>query len=365
MRKPFLLFLIALYACASQAQVFSDSTLNVIEIGKEMGKIVVNEVKKFNSIDTLYIEPQHFNLTFMLEHSSWFERYHIRNRQLDNGNSHVFSPNINNKIGVYFGWRWVFAGISFDIRNILGKKSESSRKELEFSIYSSKFGVDLYYRKSGDEITPQAPDMVIFQGNDWRESYDGIHSNIHGLNAYWIFNHKHFSYPAAFSQSTCQRRSAGSFMAGFAYSRNRIGFKSTILNTNSTEHREFIHDIKYHDYNLSFGYGYNWVFHKNWLANVSLMPAVGLKKSRTDQGTGFKNWINDINFDLIGRAGLVYNDTKYFFGMSFVSHSYDYRKSDFAVTNSFGVFRVYAGFNFWRKAKQDNKSRKITIRESH
>jgi len=326
--------------------------MNIVKIGKGVGQLVANEVKKFNSIDTLYIEPQRFNLAFMLEHSSWFERYHIRNRQVGDKRTYSFSPNLNNKLGVYFGWRWLFAGISFDIRDIFGGKSNSSRKEIEFSIYSSKFGVDLYYRKSGDEFNSSTSDATSPETGNWDESYGGIHNNIHGLNAYWIFNYKRFSYPAAFSQSTCQRRSAGSFMAGFAYSRHRIGLESTVLKSTTAEQEDFIHyvsDIKYRDYNLSFGYGYNWVFHKNWLVNASLMPAVGLKMSKTDQGGGFKKWADDINFDLISRAGIVYNDTKYFFGMSFVSHTYNYRKPEFSVTNSFGVFRVYAGFNFWRR----------------
>ena len=50
-----------------------------------------------------------------------------------------------------------------------------------------------------------------------RTDFTGFQSNIKGLNAYWIFNHKHFSYPAAYSQSTNQRKSCGSLMAGFAY----------------------------------------------------------------------------------------------------------------------------------------------------
>ena len=81
-----------------------------------------------------------------------------------------------------------------------------------------------------------------------------------GLNAYWIFNYKKFSYPAAYSQSTNQRKSAGSLMAGFSYSQHNISFDYEKL---PGEVRVQLHDallfkkVKYSDYSINVGYGYN------------------------------------------------------------------------------------------------------------
>ena len=106
--------------------------------------------------------------------------------------------------------------------------------------------------------------------------------------------------------------------------------------------------------NLSFGYGYNWVFAKNCLLNVSLMPAIAYKKAKlngqpADMENNWMEWINDINFDLVTRAGITWNNSKYYVGASLVLNTYDYRKSDFSMTNSFGSLRIYVGFNFWKK----------------
>lgn len=38
------------------------------------------------------------------------------------------------------------------------------------------------------------------------------------------------------------------------------------------------HSLRYTDYNLSVGYGYNWVFARNCLLNISLLPAIAYKK---------------------------------------------------------------------------------------
>lgn len=47
-------------------------------------------------------------------------------------------------------------------------------------------------------------------------------SSVKGFNLYYIFNHRKFSYPAAYAQSTVQRRSAGSWLAGIGYTRHTL-----------------------------------------------------------------------------------------------------------------------------------------------
>jgi len=36
-------------------------------------------------------------------------------------------------------------------------------------------------------------------------------------------------------------------------------------------------------------------------------------------------------------------------------HTYDYRKEDFSLTNTFGTLRVYVGLNFWKKKEYRHK----------
>ena len=322
---------------------------------RHTGRKIKKVGKEFNAIDTTYISPNLYNLAFMLEHSTWYEHYRLGNNDRKNTQQLNFSPTLGTKLGIYFGWRWIFLGYTFDVEDLFGdNKNRPKKKEMSLNIYSSKFGIDLYYRKTGSDFKLRSyrnthSDVTSFEDN----RFDGLTSRIKGLNAYWIFNHKKFSYPAVYSQSTNQRRSAGSFMAGFSYSQHKISFDYNKLPTPILSQLDpglrFSH-IKYSDYSLGFGYGYNWVFAKNWVSNLSLLPGIGYKKSRIDD-QDFKNesWIKDINFDLITRAGIVYNDSKYFIGASVVLHTYDYRKPSLSVTNSFGTLRIYAGFNFWKK----------------
>ena len=333
-------------------------TDNVTTVVRNTGRNIRKKVEDFNAIDTFYISPNIYNLAFMLEHSTWYEHYQLGNNAGTESQNLNFSPTLGTKLGIYFGWRWIFLGYTFDVEDLFGSnKNKSKKKEMSLNLYSSRFGVDLYYRKTGNDFKLRS---ISGFPQEFQSShnihFDGLESKIKGLNAYWIFNHRKFSYPAAYSQSTNQRRSAGSFMAGLSYSQHNISFDceklpASILQQLSPSLR-FNH-IKYSDYSLGFGYGYNWVFAKNWVSNLSLLPSIGYKKSRIDDND-FKNesWIKDINFDLITRAAIVYNNAKYFVGASLVLHTYDYRKPNLSVTNSFGTLRIYAGFNFWKKEKK-------------
>ncbi|WP_259323502.1 DUF4421 domain-containing protein [Phocaeicola plebeius] len=346
---------------ASPRLSLSSLTDGIVRSIKYTGEEIKKAGAKLNTIDTTYISPNKYNLAFMLEQSSWYEHYRLGS---NDGQSLNFAPNINTKLGVYFGWRWIFLGLSFDIKDLIGKgKEKAPRKEIVFNLYSAKFGVDLYYRKTGSNFKLSSYEKFNLSQSYTNTQFNGFQSNIKGLNAYWIFNHKRFSYPAAYSQSTNQRKSCGSLLAGFSYSQHNISFDHTQLPEEMQQQLSSslkFHSLRYTDYNLSVGYGYNWVFAKNCLLNVSLLPAIAYKKARindqpTQSGTDWAQWIKDINFDLITRAGITWNNSKYYVGASLVLHTYDYRKPSFSMTNSFGSLRIYMGFNFWKKKEYREK----------
>lgn len=345
---------------SSLAGGVANLTDDIATVVRHTGRRIRREVKDFNAIDTNYIAPNLYNLAFMLEHSLWYEHYRLGTGSGSKEQRLNFSPSLGTKLGVYFGWRWIFLGYTFDVEDLFGgNKNKPKKKEMSLNIYSSKFGIDLYYRKTGSDFKLRSHSGFHIDTPIKDVSFDGLESRIKGLNAYWIFNHKRFSYPAVYSQSTNQRRSSGSFMAGFSYSQHRISFDYERLPLpllrQLNPNLQFS-NIKYSDYSLGFGYGYNWVFARHWASNLSLLPGIGYKKSRIDD-RNFKNehWIKDINFDLITRAGIVFNNSKYFAGAALVLHTYDYRKPNLSVTNSFGTLRLYAGFNFWKKKEVRNK----------
>jgi hypothetical protein len=123
-------------------------------------------------------------------------------------------------------------------------------------------------------------------------------------------------------------------------------------------------NIKYEDISLSIGYAYNWVFTRNCLFGVSLAPAIGYKRTKGDYEDKtlttkekFRNFfsLNRFNLDYTARAGLVWNNTKFFGGASVIVHSYNYWKNSFSSSNTFGTINVYVGLNFIKQKRHPVK----------
>ena len=339
-------------------------TKEVTRTWRHTRRKIKKEIKEINAIDTTYISPNKYNLAFMLERSFWYENCIIGGTTNESRQNIVFAPNPDRKLGIYFGWRWIFLGYTFDLNDVFGKnkKDTKNKKEFELSIYSSRFGVDLYWRKTGSNFKIRLTSGFELTENEksYLGNFNGLECNVKGLNAYWIFNYKKFSYPAVYSQSTNQRKSAGSLMAGFSYTQNHYTFDYTQLPMSilgQLNNAMMINEEKYSNYSINIGYGYNWVFAKNCVVNLSLSPAIAYKKAKTysNEENGvpqnilkFK-WLKEVNLDLIGRTGIVWNNSKYFIGGSVLFHSYNYKRESFSVTNNYITARIYAGFNFWKK----------------
>ena len=331
-----------------------------IQAQEERKSAIVQKDRKFklfNKIDTTYIAPNQYNLVFRLEQSTWQEHFklstHSGTKQHFN-----FSQNLNPKIALYFGWRWIFLGYNFNLAD--RKKNEPKKTELSLNFYTNKFGMDLYYRKTGSDIKLRSYDgFDMPNGSTFEDTYfDGLKSKLFGVNASWIFNHKEYSQQASYRHNTVQLKNAGSFIASLSYTRHNISFDHGKLPSEMISHLnpklKFDH-IKYSDYSLGFGYGYNWVLTKTWLASVSLLPSISYKDSNIN---GYEptdeNWTKNLNFDFITRASVVYNTGKYFAGAMLVYNAYNNNKSDFCVSHSFGTLRIYAGLNFWKKKQFRN-----------
>lgn len=324
-------------------------------------------LEHFSDVDTNYIEPQHYNYTLMMQATNTYDIYRLRS--IGNESQSVsLAPDLTMKVGPYFGWRWFFFGYTFDIRNISFDKSKMLKTEIDLSIYTSRLGIDLFYRRTGNDYKIRSISLGKNVDTDMltNHPFDGIHVGISGFNLYYIFDNKHFSYPAAFAQSTCQKRSAGSVIAGIGYSRNSLSFDADKLQNliaNNVRTQNIVLDsalrfnkVAYTDINISGGYAYNWVFAPNFVLGTSLVAAVGYKKSTGNVNNEDNNKttllgfnIHNFNIDGVGRFGLVYNNTRWYAGLSAIVHSYNYRKTRFSANNTHGNLNIYVGYNFGLK----------------
>ncbi|MBR1713295.1 MAG: DUF4421 domain-containing protein [Alloprevotella sp.] len=330
---------------------------------RKTGRQVKAAVQNLDRYDTEYIEPNRYDWTAMVQNTNFFQIVGISARDAGGTRQRIdFAPRPACKIGPYLGWRWIFLGYTIDASrpNRAGKMTE-----INLSIYSNKVGGDFVFVKNANDFRIRT--VAGFEGiqrNDLRGiDFSGLSTYTMSLNAYYVFNNHHFSYPAAYNQSTLQRRSAGSFLLGFRYDQQRINFDYTLLpgwlleDDALSEEMKF-KNLSYRSYCINVGYAYNWVVARNCLVAISLTPALGFKRLSGEKLTGKKVLENmkHINFDFLGRAGFVWNTGKCFAGVSFVSHLYDYRRSHFSVANSVNYLNIYSGFYFGKRRKAEKRT---------
>ena len=334
------------------------------QVLKKMGKTVKKTIRGFDRLEDYYIEPQHYEFSVMMQATRNYEDFILSS----NGQSITFAPDQRIKIGPYFGWRWIFFGYTFDLKNF-NFFGNSTKREIDFSIYSSQVGVDLYYRRTGSDYKLRQVRMGYgIDGSRFEGvSFDGLSVGITGVNAYYIFNHGRFSYPAAFSQSTCQKISCGSWLAGAGYTKNTLSLDfeklHNLLDDRLGETAEvkldsgmMFNNVEYHDISLSVGYAYNWVFAKNMLFCASGQAAVAYDSSfgKTEQEADRFSF-DKVNLDGIGRFALVYNNTRWYTGLSAILRTRNYHTSRFTANNIFGSFNAYIGYNFGLKKRYRKK----------
>lgn len=318
------------------------------------GSLVARFLRLFEDYDTAYIAPARYNFTAMAQTSATFQSYRLSGFQPDGTRQSLsFAPQPSLRVGPYFGWRWLFLGYTFDVGHMGNRQL---RREFNLSLYSALLGCDLIYVKNNGDFRLRRTvgfDGVAPNAYD-RQPFDGLRSRTASIHVYYIFNRRRFSYPAAFSQTTVQRRSCGSWKVGFQYSRQHLSFDPTrlppALQAGLTDELR-VSNVRYNDYSLNVGYAYNWVFAPCWLLAVSAAPAVGFKQTVGEGNFGQMFRFKNLNFDLITRAGLVWNNGKWFAGASAVSHVYSYHRQRFALTNSLAYLNLYAGFCFHRKKR--------------
>ena len=112
----------------------SSLTDGIVRSIKYTGEEIKKAGAKLNTIDTTYISPNKYNLAFMLEQSSWYEHYRLGS---NDGQSLNFAPNINTKLGVYFGWRWIFLGLLSTSKTLSAKGKKKLPEKKLYSIYTA------------------------------------------------------------------------------------------------------------------------------------------------------------------------------------------------------------------------------------
>jgi len=191
-------------------------------------------------------------------------------------------------------------------------------KDYEFNLnyYSNRLSLDFSYQRSES----LAGDIIGDRGEQRLESGD-VTMKVLNLAGYYTFNHRQFSFPAAFTQSYIQRRSAGSWLAGISYQGGSIKTTNDLMarNPNAPDTRIYVGH-----FGIGGGYGYNLVLRKKWLLHFSMLPTIVVYNRNNMTVNGERKRAQRMRFNMIfnERAAIVRNfSSRYFAGATLVMNN--------------------------------------------
>lgn len=191
-------------------------------------------------------------------------------------------------------------------------------KDYEFNLnyYSSRLSLDFSYQRSeslaGD---------VNRGDHQSRLDKGDLTLKVANVAAYYTFNHRRFSFPAAFTQSYIQRRSAGSWLAGISYQGGSIKTNDALKerNPNAPDVRIYVGHV-----GIGGGYGYNWVLGRKWLLHFSMLPTFVVYNRNNMTVNGEHRKAKHIRFNMIfnEHVAIVHNfSSRYFAGATLVMNN--------------------------------------------
>lgn len=190
--------------------------------------------------------------------------------------------------------------------------------EFRFDVYSRKFGFEVeaslihslegtFHIESALLISSLEGDSVL----DLNLPNGFVTQANFFFSGYYVFNSRRFSYPAAFTQSYIQKRSAGSLIAGA-----NLGFGQLTLG-DSTQGTE-LYQVTNLFISLGVGYGYNFVLPHHWLLHISALPYLILhNKALCRFGGESQEWQTQFpQVIIIARAAAIRSWERWFAGMT-------------------------------------------------
>lgn len=237
-------------------------------------------------------------------------------------------------LSVAVAYRGIAVGVAINPAKLAGKSKDN---ELNLNSYGNAFGFDVVYLSSKTyhgNINSNGTLSYFDKGKVRQQAVN--------LNAYYAFNHKRFSFPAAFSQSYVQRRSAGGVMLGVSLD----GQQTDVAGYDKKGGQARLRILQL---GIGVGYGYNLVLGRRWLFHLSALPTLDVLVKSSIKGIDGRVSMpyHFPSVIITGRGAAVYSWRNKFVGLTMVYNASPAgNRSRLYVDREKGRVRLFYGFRF-------------------
>ena len=262
----------------------------------------------FNSYDSAYVKPTGYRMNVKLRTNSWFD---CNDFYLGRGNGIEMRSPATSTIGFDVTYMAVSLGYDININKLFGG-IDRTKSKFDFSFSCALFTAGFYSIKNDVGMTISR----FGSHTDISIPFKGVRTLTWGIDACYYFNHKKYSYSAAFSFSKLQQRSQGSFSLGLSYCNRNLKFDFNQLPEGleislPEQWKNSRYEADMMTFGIKGGYGYNWVPAKGLTVGLecSFIPCLAYGKKNSDK-SGYSFILNNR-----ANVSVVYNKDRWFFGL--------------------------------------------------
>jgi hypothetical protein len=275
--------------------------------------------------DTSYVRDLSRDLTTRLYFSRKYTGYGVRDyRQRQ---ELLYRPNSRLNVGI--GFNYAFAGVNIAV-NLPGANNDDDRYgqtrflDAQSHVYLPRFALDVYLQHYRGYYLNKPQNWVEnWQPGSPHPQRGDLRTTSSGFNVQYIFNHRRFSYRAAYQQNAWQKKSAGTFLLGSEWYFIRMRADSSVT-APAGESASFLGGAAFQGsdvYSLgaNAGYAHTFVYKSHFFLTLSLVGGLGLGYTRLEVPGAADpvRWGWHVNNT--ARIAVGYNSARYFVGLSVVN----------------------------------------------
>lgn len=234
----------------------------------------------FNTYDPNYVIGTGKNWRASIKSNNWMQSY-VYDFALFEDNRVALHTGVYSDLGISLNFMALSVGYTWNVNKWISGDNDK-RDSFNFSFTTALFSAELTASTNVTRGRLSKLSSMSDEFDEWRRNNTvPVSQRSLTFNAYYFFNHRHYSQAAAYCFSKYQLRSAGSWLFGFEYNRQTIDIDFSVMPSNLLE--EFpdlprIAHYNYVDYNVMGGYAHNFVLPRHWLINITVLPSIGYRR---------------------------------------------------------------------------------------
>lgn len=313
-----------------------------------LGLLLMATLAGAQDVDTTYIKS--YKDKFFLWPVTKQRQLSFRMQDPGGGKSAEFKPNNSSSLGLGFylfdlGLEVVFPlPLPQEREDTYGKTRAT---DLQLNILGRNWGADVVYQRYKGFYLSN-PDVPVPPGAAYPQRPDIVTENL-GINGFYVFNARRFSFRSAFTFADRQLRSSGGFLVAGTFNLFEIDGDSAILNPTYTallgQTTQFT-SLDLRTYSLAPGYAHNFVIKKNFF--ISLMLALGpaLQDFRYTDVAGNQFINTRVNSFVDTRIALGYSNDRFFTGITLSAQLRNLVFEEIRFTSTSSTARILFGWRF-------------------